>query len=73
MKIPTFEAKIISKSQCAFYCPACKKMHRHGIEDGHRVAHCFSHGNPNSPFKDTGYILKIVKEDSENEREQEAT
>ena len=60
MKIPTFEAKIISKSQCAFYCPACKKLHVHGATNGHRVYHCLFHGNPNSPFEKTGYIIKIV-------------
>lgn len=38
-----------------FWCPFCKKYHYHGEGDGHRTAHC---DNPNSPWLDTGYIVK---------------
>lgn len=40
-----------------FWCPFCKKWHRHGIGAGHRVAHCT---NPNSPYSGTGYIIKMM-------------
>jgi hypothetical protein len=45
-----------------FWCPFCLKYHHHGGEArdgevGHRAAHCI---NPNSPLRDTGYILRAV-------------
>ena len=39
------------------WCPFCKKWHNHGKGEGHRVAHC----GEGSPFKKTGYVLKVVK------------
>lgn len=47
-----------------FWCPFCKRNHHHSggkITDdykkalGHRVDHC---GDPRSPFKETGYVLR---------------
>jgi hypothetical protein len=43
--------------QWRFWCPFCKKWHYHGAEPGHRVAHCGS----DSPFRETGYILRLKK------------
>lgn len=39
-----------------FYCDHCRGPHFHGGSEGHRVAHCF---NPSSPFKVTGYRLRL--------------
>ncbi|WP_231293206.1 hypothetical protein [Enterococcus gallinarum] len=44
-------------SQYAVWCPYCFKWHFHGKKDGMRVAHCT---NPHSPFKKTGYIIKLA-------------
>ena len=41
----------------AVWCPYCSKWHFHGKKDGMRVAHCI---NPYSPFKKTGYIIKLA-------------
>lgn len=57
--IPIFKAYPISGTQCAFFCPACQKIHKHGLGDGHRTAHCFFHGNRDSPFESSGYELKM--------------
>jgi hypothetical protein len=38
-----------------FWCPHCRAPHVHGAMEGHRVAHC----TRPSPFKETGYILKL--------------
>jgi len=52
-----------SKRQAKVWCPYCKEYHFHGADPdllagelSHRVAHCWSE---NSPFKETGYYLKI--------------
>lgn len=42
------------------WCPYCVTFHHHGKGEGHRVAHCT---NTDSPFKKTGYILKIGSKD----------
>jgi len=48
--------KCIEVDRCyIFFCPSCKELHRHGYGEGHRGAHCT---NPNSPFLESGYILK---------------
>jgi hypothetical protein len=52
--IPIIACWQISYLQIAFYCPYCKSVHRHGIGNGHRAAHC---NNPESPFIKTGYNL----------------
>jgi hypothetical protein len=36
-----------------FYCKYCKIKHKHGIGDGHRVAHCEAN---NSPYFNAGYV-----------------
>lgn len=45
------------------WCPYCACHHIHGAAggdgEGHRVAHCFE---KRSPFKETGYILKLDRE-----------
>jgi len=38
-----------------FYCKYCGEYHIHGIGEGHRLSHC----TWPSPYKDTGYILKL--------------
>lgn len=40
-----------------FYCEYCKKIHKHGTGEGHRVAHCFG----DTPYTKSGYILKLRK------------
>jgi len=40
----------------SFYCPYCKRRHRHSPEPGHRVAHCH---DDQSPYADTGYSLRL--------------
>jgi len=42
-----------------FYCEHCKKYHKHGEGDGHRVAHCV---NQNSPFFNTGYVVILERD-----------
>ena len=50
--------------QLVAWCPFCRKNHYHGscgdptgkAGEGHRAAHCI---DPTSPFKETGYILKL--------------
>lgn len=37
------------------WCPYCCTFHFHGEGEGHRSAHCT---NPNSPFKESGYVIK---------------
>jgi hypothetical protein len=49
-----------------FFCDYCKQYHRHGVPGGlseneHRLAHCT---NPDSPYRKTGYILKLAEKDS---------
>lgn len=46
------------QTQLSFKCKYCKEVHNHSKYEGHRVAHCT---NKNSPYNDTGYILKIKK------------
>ncbi len=55
--------------QWRFWCPFCAAWHYHGAGPGHRGAHCLTNqmqGNggssekpTNSPFKATGYVLKL--------------
>lgn len=40
------------------WCSYCCKFHHHGTSEGHRVAHCI---NEDSPFINTGYVLKKIK------------
>jgi hypothetical protein len=40
-----------------FWCPWCKKMHLHGIGDGHRAAHCTA---SNSPFNESDYVIQLM-------------
>ncbi len=44
------------------WCVHCQRWHYHGKGEGHRIAHCRHHGgNPESPYLQTGYILREVK------------
>lgn len=45
-------------SRFLVWCQWCSIFHTHGAADGHRVAHC--NGCSESPYRDTGYILKRV-------------
>ncbi len=38
-----------------FYCQYCRHYHTHSPMPGHRLAHCAG----DTPFKQTGYILKL--------------
>lgn len=40
-----------------FHCQYCGKDHLHGIGEGHRNSHCIE----DSPYKETGYILKLKR------------
>jgi hypothetical protein len=40
-----------------FWCPFCRKWHRHGRGDGHRSAHCTA---SNSPFNAHGYFIELM-------------
>lgn len=53
------------KKQSHVWCPFCQDWHGHGPNDGHRTAHCI---NPQSPFKETGYRLRVVGEMTEKLR-----
>src|SRR5262249_62082780 len=52
------------------WCPFCRFNHYHGTfgdptgrdGEGHRVAHCIDDG---SPFKKTGYLLRLDREGEE--------
>jgi hypothetical protein len=41
-------------SQWRFMCKHCRRHHYDSAEAGYRVAHCFN----DSPYDETGYILK---------------
>ena len=61
-QIPVVFCEPYGKSSLRFWCEHCQGWHSHGAGgddggEGHRVAHCH---NPKSPYRDTGYILKIV-------------
>ena len=43
-----------------FVCKYCRKIHRHGRGEGHRVAHCH---NEKSGYEQTGYVLKLSDEE----------
>jgi hypothetical protein len=54
-KYPVVEAiEYGNEEGLKMYCEYCKKWHHHGIYEGHRVAHC----DKDTPYKETGYILK---------------
>ena len=58
--IPIVEVKR-KGNQVYFYCQYCKRKHFHGYleeELSHRVTHCI---NPDSPYKQTGYYLRIAE------------
>jgi len=38
-----------------FYCKYCGEHHNHGRGEGHRCSHC----SQPSPYKETGYVLKL--------------
>lgn len=57
-KIQTFQTSFY---QMAFYCEHCKKLHYHGLGDGHRHAHC----EDIKPLFLRGYILKLKEEKDE--------
>ena len=63
VKIPTLKCFPISRTVKA-WCPFCNQWHTHGLLPGesarsrsHVVAHCKS---DDSPFKETGYYLKLI-------------
>jgi hypothetical protein len=54
--IPILLAEADGNGQWRAWCPFCHRFHHHRSMGGIRAAHC--HGNPDSPFRETGYILK---------------
>ncbi len=46
-----------------FYCKYCQKIHKHGRQEGHRVAHCT---NEYSPYHIKGYVLKLESKNDEH-------
>lgn len=56
--IPVLRATEIIKNnksvQLKVWCKHCKSYHYHGLDEGHRIAHCF---NDNSPYRTTGYFI----------------
>lgn len=44
---------------CRFFCRYCDRHHIHGYGEGHRVAHCLA---DDSPYRVTGYIVRIVEQ-----------
>jgi hypothetical protein len=52
-------------AQWRFWCPFCSCYHHHGAMKGHRVAHCHDRFTGSgalyapSPFRETGYVLKL--------------
>ena len=55
-KIPVLLAEADGNDRWRVWCPFCVKFHHHRSMEGIRAAHC--HDNPDSPFPETGYILK---------------
>lgn len=53
-KYPVLLAEENKDGTLKAWCPYCAKYHQHGIDTGLVQAHCF----PESPFSDTGYILR---------------
>lgn len=53
-QIPIIKAFRLSDFQIGFFCDHCKKLHRHGLGDGHRASHC----SKETTFTKTGYILQ---------------
>lgn len=57
--IPVVDAVVRTDGKgLKMYCRYCKQWHLHGEGEGHRVAHC----NNDSPYKKTGYILRLKQE-----------
>lgn len=62
-EIPVIEVVRNEANVLVFWCPFCFREHHHGggeafgKGDGHRAAHC----GPDSPYAETGYVLKEVK------------
>lgn len=54
--IPVIIVSRNAEGTVTFRCEHCRKKHTHG-GGGHKIAHC---AKPNSPYKTTGYILKVV-------------
>jgi hypothetical protein len=54
---PTLDA-YSSAAGWEVYCDHCHRWHKHGHGAGHRVAHC----DANSPYKRTGYVLRLAGE-----------
>lgn len=55
-RVPLFHARRDENRLC-FWCPYCRRVHVHAVQNGVRVAHC----DPGSPLRETGYILKQVR------------
>jgi hypothetical protein len=58
--IPILDAYIRDQQEgfLDVWCKFCGCYHHHGRGEGHRVAHCWT---KDSPYKQTGYILRIVE------------
>lgn len=57
--IPVVDAVFQVDGVCLkMWCQYCKQWHFHGKGEGHRRAHCIK----DTPYKKTGYILRLKKE-----------
>lgn len=66
-RIPILKGFVDGKN-IVVWCPFCQALHRHGFLPSeikraqyrrygfHKTAHCL--GNPDSPFRETGYFVK---------------
>lgn len=60
-RFPVLLAYPVLRGGVKVWCCYCRTWHHHTAENGHRVAHCGNIGSyDNSPFEETGYIIKLV-------------
>lgn len=59
--IPEVYVSLLPNGLCEFYCQYCGHKHVHGFVPGynnwHRIAHCTG----DSPYRETGYFLRLAK------------
>lgn len=55
--LPVLAAFNNGRGGLAVWCPWCCTWHHHSAGDGHREVHC----HIDTPFRESGYILREVK------------
>lgn len=62
--LPIIKVKQLTEGTCGFRCPYCKRMHIHGMANGHpngsRVSHCT---NPRSIWFGIEYYIILEVEE----------